>query len=187
MKLALLASHNGSALDAIYSAISTGELQNLELSLIISNNSDAKVLQKAAANGIPSKCINAKTDTDPEEELFKTLQEASINIIFLAGYMKKLPAKITQNFKVINSHPALLPKFGGVGMYGRHVHEAVISSGETISGVTIHEVNEDYDEGAIILQKSLTLHADETVESLEKRIKELEKTAIIEGLRQCLN
>ena len=187
MKLALLASHNGSALDAIYSAISTGELQNLELSLIISNNSNAKVLQKAAAYGIPAKCINAKTDTDPDEALLKVLQKESIDIVFLAGYMKKIAAKITQNFKIINSHPALLPKFGGAGMYGRHVHEAVIANNETISGVTIHEVNEHYDEGAIILQKSLTLHADETAESLEKRIKELEKSAIIEGLRRCLN
>ena len=187
MKLALLASHNGSALDAIYSAISTGELQNLELTLIISNNTDAKVLQKATDYGISSKCINAKRYADPDDVLLKTLQEASIEIIFLAGYMKKVPAKITQNFKVINSHPALLPKFGGTGMYGRYVHEAVIANNETISGVSIHEVNENYDEGAIILQKSLVLHADETVESLEKRIKELEKSAIIEGLRQCLN
>ena len=187
MKLALLASHNGSALDSIYSAITNEQLKNLELSLIISNNSNAKVLQKAAAYGIPSKCVNAKTATDPNETLFKTLQEASIDIIFLAGYMKKLPAIITQNFKVINSHPALLPKFGGTGMYGRYVHEAVIANKETISGVSIHEVNENYDEGAIILQKSLTLHTDETVESLEKRIKELEKSAIIEGLIKCLS
>jgi len=187
MKLALLASHNGSALDAIYNAISAGELQNLELSLIISNNSDAKVLQKAAAYGIPLKYINAKTDANPDEALFEALQKESIDIIFLAGYMKKIAAKITQNFKIINSHPALLPKFGGTGMYGRHVHEAVIANNETLSGVTIHEVNENYDEGAIILQKSLTLHADETVESLEKRIKELEKKAIIEGLLKCLN
>ena len=187
MKLALLASHNGSALDAIYSAISTDELQNLELSLIVSNNSSAKVLQKAAAYEIPAKCINAKTDANPDEALFETLQNESIDIIFLAGYMKKIAAKITQNFTIINSHPALLPKFGGVGMYGRHVHEAVIANGETISGVTIHEVNENYDEGTIILQKSLTLHADETAESLENRIKELEKKAIIEGLMKCLS
>ena len=179
MKLALLASHNGSALDAIHSAIVNKELDTVELALVISNNTNAKVLQKAEAYNIESKLI--------DEELFITLQQKNIDIIFLAGYMKKISPKITQNFKIINSHPALLPKFGGSGMYGRYVHEAVITSGETLSGVTIHEVNENYDEGEIILQKALSLHENETVESLEQRIKSLEKIAIIEGLSKCLS
>jgi phosphoribosylglycinamide formyltransferase-1 len=187
MNLALLASHNGSALDTIYAAIANGKIRNIKLTLIISNNTDAKVLQKADAYGIPSKLINTKTYTDADEKLFTTLQKENIDIIFLAGYMKKISPKITQNFKIINSHPALLPKFGGAGMYGRYVHEAVIASGERHSGVTIHEVNDNYDEGRIILQSSLTLQADETAQSLERRIKELEKTAIIQGLVKCLN
>ena len=187
MKLALLASHNGSALDAIYSAIANKGLDTVELALVISNNTNAKVLQKAEAYNIKSKLINANTHMNADEELFTTLQQENIDIIFLAGYMKKISPKITKNFKIINSHPALLPKFGGSGMYGRYVHEAVIASGETLSGVTIHEVNENYDEGEIILQKALSLHENETVESLEQRIKSLEKIAIIEGLSKCLS
>jgi phosphoribosylglycinamide formyltransferase-1 len=101
--------------------------------------------------------------------------------------MKKVPLKVTNNFKIINSHPALLPNYGGAGMYGRYVHEAVIKNQEKMSGVTIHEVNENYDEGEIILQKSLTLCENETVESLEKKIKALEKSTIVEGLQKCLN
>ncbi|WP_226960559.1 phosphoribosylglycinamide formyltransferase [Sulfurimonas paralvinellae] len=186
MNLAILASHNGSTLDTLHSAIANGILQNITLSLVISNNTDAKVLLKAKKYNITAHVINANNTPDPDKVLYTVLKNAKIDIILLAGYMKKIPPAITQNFKVINSHPALLPKFGGKGMYGRHVHEAVIAANESLSGVTVHEVNENYDEGRIILQKSLKIAKDETAESLEKRIKELEKIAVIEGLQQCL-
>jgi phosphoribosylglycinamide formyltransferase-1 len=130
--------------------------------------------------------INTKNSQDPNKTLFELLQKQKIDFIFLAGYMKKLSPQITQNFKVINSHPALLPKFGGSGMYGRNVHDAVIANKESHSGVTIHEVNENYDEGRVILQKSLQINANETPETLEQRIKELEKQTIIQGLQRCL-
>ena len=186
MNLAILASHNGSALETIYEAIQKNALP-LNLKLIISNNSDAKVLQKAKHYNIKHEVINAKYFKDPDHAIFELLKNENISIIFLAGYMKKLSPLITQNFQIINSHPALLPKFGGSGMYGRFVHEAVIANREKISGVTIHEVNENYDEGKIILQKSLNILPNETAKELEQRIKELEKSAIIEGLQQCLN
>ena len=101
--------------------------------------------------------------------------------------MKKVGANITQNFKVINSHPALLPNYGGAGMYGRFVHEAVIKNGEKMSGVTLHEVDENYDEGKIILQKKLSLVKDETANSLEAKIKELEKIAIVEAFQALIS
>ena len=101
--------------------------------------------------------------------------------------MKKLPVKITQEFKVFNSHPALLPNYGGEGMYGRFVHEAIIQNKEPKSGVTFHEVNEIYDNGKIILQKEISLHHDESVESLEEKIKALEALTIVEGFGLCLN
>ncbi|WP_343029873.1 MULTISPECIES: phosphoribosylglycinamide formyltransferase [Sulfurimonas] len=186
MNLAVFASHNGSALDVIYTAIEKGELQ-FNLKLVISNNSDAKVLKKAKNYNIKHTVINAKLFESPDLVIFELLKRENIACVFLAGYMKKLSLLITRNFKVINSHPALLPKFGGNGMYGRFVHEAVIKNKEKVSGVTIHEVNENYDEGKIILQKSLEIHPNETVEKLEERIKELEKSTILEGLQQCLN
>jgi len=184
MNLAIFASHNGSSLDSIYAAIKNNELK-LNLKLVISNNSNANVLQKAQHYNIKHKVINDKLFENPDEEIIQTLKEEKIACIFLAGYMKKLSPLITQNFKVINSHPALLPKFGGKGMYGRFVHEAVIQNKEKISGVTLHEVNENYDEGKIILQRSLLIDEDETAQSLEARIKELEKKIIIEGLKKC--
>ena len=185
MNLAILASYNGTSLDTIYNAIQKKELP-LNLKLVISNNTDAKVLQKANKYNLTNALVNATLFEHPDEEIFRLLKRESIEIIFLAGYMKKLSPIITKNFKVINSHPSLLPKFGGKGMYGRHVHEAVIKDNETQSGVTIHEVNEHYDEGKIILQKSLQIYPNESAESLEKRIKELEQETIIEALQKFL-
>ena len=183
--IAVLASHNGSGLDAIVQALKE-EILPLNIALVISNNTEAKVLQKAKDYNLTCKLVNAKTDNNPDDTLYKLLKEYNCEYIFLSGYMKKLPSLLTCNFKIINSHPSLLPKYGGAGMYGRFVHEAVIKNREKISGVTIHEVNEHYDEGKIILQKSLEILPDDDVDKLETKIKELEKSAIIEGLALCL-
>jgi len=184
-KLAILASHNGSALDVIYEAISSKKL-DFEISVIISNNTNAVVLQKAKRLGLSAHLVNAQTASNPDEKIFDLLNETQSDYVFLAGYMKKISSQITNSFSVINSHPALLPQYGGKGMYGHHVHEAVIANKESQSGVTIHEVNEHYDEGKIILQKSLSLSHDETAPTLEKKIKALEKIAIVEALKLCL-
>lgn len=183
--VAILASHNGSGFDALYSAQLANTL-NIDINLVISNNTNAVVLQNASKRNIKNFLINAKTHQDPDEAIYSMLKTYNCEFIFLSGYMKKLSPKITQEFKVINSHPALLPKYGGCGMYGRRVHEAIMSNHERISGVTIHEVNEEYDKGKIILQKELLLAHDETVESLEEKIKQLEGIAIVEGFAKCL-
>lgn len=184
-KLAILASYNGSALDAIYEAITSKKL-NFEISVIISNNTNAVVLQKAEKLGLAAHLVNTTTSESPDEAIFNLLNQTQSDYVFLAGYMKKISTQITNNFSVINSHPALLPKYGGKGMYGHHVHEAVIANKESQSGVTIHNVNENYDEGKIILQKSLSLSHDETALTLETKIKALEKIAIVEALQLCL-
>lgn len=184
-KLAILASYNGSALDAILEAINNKKL-DLKISVVISNNTNAVVLQKAKKLGLSVHLVNAQTTSNPNEKIFNLLNETQSDYVFLAGYMKKLSSRITNNFSVINSHPALLPKHGGKGMYGHHVHEAVIASKESYSGVTLHEVNERYDEGKIILQKTLALSDDETALTLEQKIKALEKIAIVEALQLCL-
>lgn len=185
-KIAILASHNGSGLSAIAEAIAA-KILPLEIALIISNNTQAGALQKAVALGIPHFVVNANTAPNPDETIAALLNEHKCKMVFLSGYMKKLSPILTQNFRIINSHPALLPKFGGAGMYGRFVHEAVIAAKEQESGVTIHEVNENYDEGKIILQKRLFLATDETPQSLEEKIKLLEKESIVEALALCLN
>jgi len=185
ISLAILASHNGSGFDAIYEAIEA-KLLDIKIELVISNNPNAKVIEKANARSISSYIINTSTDENPNEKIHNLIKAHQCDYIFLSGYMKKLSPLLTNNFKIINSHPALLPKFGGPGMYGRFVHEAVLSTNESVSGVTIHEVNEFYDEGKIILQKELQINKNETIESLENRIKDLETTAIVEALKLCL-
>ena len=183
--IAILSSHNGSGLDAIMQACNS-DLLPLNVCLVISNNTNAKVLEKAKKYGIASHLVNAKTDADPDKAIYTLLTEYQCEHIFLSGYMKKLSPLLTCNFKIINSHPSLLPKYGGSGMYGRFVHEAVIKNNEKTSGVTIHEVNENYDKGKIILQKSLEISPQDNVDTLEEKIKKLEKKAIVEGLALCL-
>lgn len=181
-RLAILASHNGSGFDALYKAAQNGEL-DIEIVLLISNNTSSPALVKAAERSIDNFIVNTKTNTDPNKKIEELLEEYACEYVFLSGYMKKLPPRLTQRFRIINSHPALLPKYGGEGMYGRFVHEAVIQNGEKMSGVSIHLIDENYDEGKMILQKELLLSEDESAESLENKIKELEALAIVEAFK----
>jgi len=181
-KLGILASHNGSGFNAIYKAILEKEL-NFQITLVISNNTNAVVLQNAKKYSLHNFLVNSKTDENPDEKIYSLLREHECEYIFLSGYMKKLSSKIIDEFKVINSHPSLLPKYGGLGMYGKLVHEAVIKNAETESGVSIHEVTKEYDDGKILLQKRLTISKEESVDTLESKIKELEGSAIVEVLK----
>lgn len=181
--IGILASHNGSGFDALY--IKSAEL-NIQIPVIISNNPDAKVLQKAKENNIDNFIINAKTSKNPDKEIEEILKKYNCEYVFLSGYMKKISPFLTQNFSILNSHPSLLPKYGGSGMYGRFVHEAVIKNNENKSGVTIHFVNENYDEGEVLLQKELAVKKDDTPESLENKVKALEKEAIVEAFKKLL-
>lgn len=182
-KVAILSSHNGSGFEALYNS---REILNIHIPLVISNNSNANVLQSAKDYNIDTFVINANNSANPDKQIEKLLLQYECNYIFLSGYMKKLSANLTQKFNFINSHPALLPKYGGKGMYGRHIHEAVIKNNEKYSGVTIHEVNENFDEGKIIFQEKIALDENENADSLEQKIKELEALAIVEGFKICL-
>ena len=181
-KLGILASHNGSGFSAIYKATLEREL-DFQITLVISNNTNAVALQNAKKYNLNNSLVNSKTDEHPDEKIYSLLKEYKCEYIFLSGYMKKLSSKIINEFKVLNSHPSLLPKYGGSGMYGKFVHEAVIKNAERESGVTIHEVSENYDEGKILLQKKLTLSQGESVDSLELKVKQLERSAIVEVLK----
>jgi len=184
--IAIFASHNGSGFSAIQNAIIKKQLK-LNIALVISNNSKASVLDKAKNHNIQTYIVNSKTVQSPDEKMFALLKEYQCDYIFLSGYMKRLSTHLTDNFTIINSHPSLLPKYGGSGMYGRFVHEAVIDNRETLSGVTIHQVNGEYDSGKILLQKELMVSKDETVESLECKIKELEALVIVEALENFIS
>ena len=184
--IAIFASHNGSGFDTILEAINKKKLP-INIALVISNNTNSPVLQKAKDTNISNYIVNQKNTNDVNARLTELLKLHECEYIFLSGYMKKLDPLITENFKVLNTHPSLLPQYGGEGMYGHYVHEAVIQNKEKKSGVTIHEVDAEYDSGAIILQKELILSADETSKSLEVKIKKLEKEAIVEGLSKYLS
>ncbi len=146
-----------------------------KVTLVLSNRKNAKVLERAEKLNISSKNFT-KTEFTNSENILNILKAESPDLIVLAGFLLKFPEFILKEFpnKLINIHPALLPKFGGKGMYGIHVHESVVLNKENETGITIHYVNENYDEGAIIFQKSFQLVEDETAESVASKIHVLE-------------
>ncbi|MFW2612152.1 phosphoribosylglycinamide formyltransferase [Aliarcobacter butzleri] len=189
-KIGILASYNGSGFETIQKAIEN-KILDAKVVVVITNNTNAGVLEKAESYDIPYFIINDKRypGQDIDDKITRLLLEFGCDYIFLSGYMKKIESKLLKAYpnKIINTHPAILPSiYGGVGMYGRFVHEAVIKNGEKESGVTIHFVNEVYDEGEKILVKKLKLEVNETVDTLEEKIKNLEKEAIIEAFKKIL-
>lgn len=142
---------------------------------LLANNPDAEVVQKAKQSGIPVKVFNKKEFYETDE-VFNFLKEQNPDLIVLSGFLWLVPEKIIRAFprKIINIHPALLPKFGGKGMFGSNVHQQVLLSGEKESGITIHYVDESYDEGDIIFQKQCPVHVVETPESLAAKVHDLE-------------
>ena len=189
-KIGILASYNGSGFETIQKAIEN-KILDAKVVVVITNNTNAGVLEKAESYDIPYFIINDKRypGQDIDDKITRLLVEFGCDYIFLSGYMKKIESKLLKAYpnKIINTHPAILPSiYGGVGMYGRFVHEAVIKNGEKESGVTIHFVNEVYDEGEKILVKKLKLEENETVDTLEEKIKNLEKEAIVEAFKKIL-
>ncbi len=148
---------------------------DIHISLIISNKADAYVLKRASKEHVPFKVMTGN-DWLENGEAAQVLQDYDIDFIVLAGYLRLLPSWLIQQYpgKIVNIHPALLPNYGGKGMYGDKVHKAVIASGDKQSGITIHYVNEEYDKGAIIFQAQCQMLPSETPESLAARIHELE-------------
>lgn len=142
---------------------------------VLTNKKDAKVLARAEALHVKASSFS-KTDLYSEEGVLKTVKEAQPDLIVLAGFLLKFPEIILREFpnKVINIHPALLPKYGGKGMYGHHVHQAIVANNEPETGITIHYVNEKYDEGAIILQKKIKISSSDTAEAIAKKVHQLE-------------
>jgi phosphoribosylglycinamide formyltransferase-1 len=147
----------------------------VKVALIASNKPTANVLNRAAKAGIPTLLIS-REDFFESDRTAQALQAKHIDFIVLAGFLWMIPPHLIRAFpnKMINIHPALLPKYGGKGMYGMHVHNAVVAAGETESGISIHYVNERYDEGEIIAQHRCNITKDDTAETLAAKIHELE-------------
>jgi phosphoribosylglycinamide formyltransferase-1 len=146
-----------------------------EVKVVLSNRPDAMVLERARSLGIEA-ILFSRDQFYERDEIVKILQERGIEFIVLAGFLWLVPSNILEAYdgRIVNIHPALLPKYGGKGMYGRHVHEAVIANGDKESGITIHHVNPRYDEGNIIYQAKCPVEPGDTPESLAERVHTLE-------------
>jgi phosphoribosylglycinamide formyltransferase-1 len=188
LRLGFLASHGGSNLRAILDAIDAGWIPAAPC-VVICNNSEAPALARAAARGIPALHLSNKTHPDPaalDAAILEALQGNRVNLVVLAGYMKKLGPRVLSAYarRVLNIHPALLPKFGGQGMYGLRVHQAVLAAGERESGPTVHLVTSGYDEGPILAQAHVPVLPGDTAESLQARVLEQEHRLYPDVLRR---
>ena len=172
-RLSIFVSGNGTNLQRIAEYFSGNP--NVEIANVVCNNPKAYSIERAKNLGIPLRMITKQEFNS--ETFIKELQSLDIDLIVLAGFLWKLPENLVKAFpkKIVNFHPALLPKYGGKGFYGKHVHEAVVAAKEAQSGITIHYVNEIYDSGEIILQARVSLDEKETPDSLAAKIHQLEQ------------
>lgn len=183
--LVVLASGSGSNAENIIRFFKLSK--NVKVSYLLSNRPDAYALQRAKALGVSTMVFN-RDDFYNNGKVANFLREEQPDLIVLAGFLWLVPQEIIKNFpnRIINIHPALLPKYGGKGMYGDKVHRAIIENGERESGITIHFVNEKYDEGSTIFQARCTLSADETSSSLAEKIHNLEHEHFPRVIQQVL-
>ncbi len=190
-RLGFLASHRGSNMQSIIDACRQGRLAATP-AVVISNNGDSGALERAEIEGIPAYHISSQTFPDSEEHdraIRDTLLRHEVDLVVLAGYMKRLGAATLTAFtgRIINIHPSLLPRYGGRGMYGERVHEAVLAAGDTETGVTVHLVEGDYDSGRILAQKKVPVKAGDTVETLADRVLAIEHETYVETINRILS
>ncbi|MBP3888054.1 MAG: phosphoribosylglycinamide formyltransferase [Cellulosilyticum sp.] len=185
LRMAVLVSGGGTNLQSVIDAVEAGALSS-QIVCVISNKETAYGLERARKHNIPAYFINPKEEGF-DEKLLARLKEDQIDLVVLAGYIKILSSDLIQTYKhrIINIHPSLLPKFGGKGFYGIHVHEAVLAAGEKESGATVHYVDEGVDTGEIILQRKVVVETDDTPESLQARILEqIEHKILVEAIKK---
>lgn len=183
LNLVVFASGNGSTLQAIIDAINNNEL-SATINLVVSNNKDAFALERAKNNNIDTYIISNKEFQSQDEELYEVLSNYKIDLIVLAGYLKMIGPKLLNKYTIINTHPSLLPKYGGKGMYGMKVHKAVVEAGEKISGVTLHYVNSEYDKGSIIAQTKVDVLPTDTAEDVSAKVQAVEKIQLVNELKK---
>jgi len=185
--IGIFASHGGSNLQAIIDAEKSCKL-NAKVAVVISNNRSAFALERAGRNGIPSVVINGKDPCVVDARTLDVLREYHVDIVMLVGYLKKIGPGVLSAFEgnIYNIHPSLLPKYGGKGMHGLNVHHAVLDAGERETGVTIHRVSAEYDEGAIIAQRKVPVVQGDSPESLSARVLKTEHVMLVEVLQELV-
>ena len=189
MRIAVFVSGGGTNLQAIIDKIKDGYLSDIDIGLVLSSSPDAYALTRAQDNNIPAVVMRSRDYPSVEEwdsDVLKAVEEAGCELIVLAGYLSLLGPKTVKKFsnRIINIHPALIPAFCGEGMYGIRPHVAALERGVKVSGATVHFVNEEYDSGPIILQKTVDVLPDDTPEVLQQRImKECEQVILPKAIR----
>ncbi len=181
-KFIVFASGSGTTLQAIIDAIRDGTIE-AQINLVVSDHQDAYALERAKKAGIETYVIKAKKTNEIDEELSKVLDGYDVDLIVLAGYLRMIGQKLLERYTIINTHPSLLPKFGGKGMHGMNVHNAVVEAGEKESGVTVHFVNAEYDKGDIIWQTKVPVYPEDTAEDVSTRVQAAEKPQLVSVLR----
>ena len=174
INVALFASGSGTNAENLINYFSTSK--EVKIKLVVTNNAEAGVVKRAEFHKKNVQIISKQALTNYTDQIIDFLQTEKVDLLVLAGFLLKIPEKLIHAFpnRIINIHPALLPKHGGKGMYGHHVHKAVIDAGENESGITAHYVNEEYDKGAVILQAKCKVDENDTIETLAAKIHELE-------------
>ena len=177
LKMAVLVSGGGTNLQAIMDKIDDGNITNAEISVVISNNSNAYALERAKKHGIEARCISPKNFENRaafNEALLAAIQSYEVDLVVLAGCLVVIPEIMVKAYpnRIINIHPALIPAFCGTGYYGLKVHEAVLERGAKVTGATVHFVDEGTDTGPIILQKAVEVQEGDTPEVLQRRVME---------------
>lgn len=175
MKIAVLVSGGGTNLQAIIDKIASGEIENTEIALVLSNNKKAYALERARAAGIAAVGMSVKQYPDREafyDAVIDTIDSYHVDLIVLAGCLMYIPPKLIQKYRnrIINIHPSLIPSFCGKGYYGLTVHEKVLERGVRVTGATVHFVDEELDNGPILLQKPVMIEQDDTPETLQLRV-----------------
>lgn len=188
LKIGFLASHTGSSMRAIVGAIGAGRLDAQAL-LLVSNNSDSAALAWAREQGLPARHISGRTEGSPEAAdlaIAGAMTGAGVELLVLSGYLRPVGPVTLARFRgrILNIHPALLPKYGGQGMYGRFVHEAVLANGEAETGATIHVVDGEYDHGPVVAQRRVPVLPGDTPETLAARVMAVEPDLFVETLRE---
>ncbi|MGK8503299.1 phosphoribosylglycinamide formyltransferase [Nocardia asiatica] len=185
LRVAVIASHNGSNLRALHRASLLADAP-FRIVLVVSNNSDSGALRYARETRIPAVHVSGRTHDDPDEAMRAALVEHQADLVVTAGYLKKIGPRTRSEFatRIINVHPALLPRHGGPGMYGIHVHQAVLDAGDHVSGVSVHHVSGEYDAGEVIARLEVPVRAGDTAETLAARVLEAEHTLLPDVVRR---
>ncbi|MCA6070161.1 MAG: phosphoribosylglycinamide formyltransferase [Endomicrobium sp.] len=192
MRLAVLVSGGGSNMQSIIDSTKTGILKGLaQVVLVISNNPNAYALKRAKNENIKSVCVERKNFNDEKSfnnVMLEELKNADVGIVCLAGYMRMVGHEIIKTYhgRLLNIHPALLPKFGGKGMYGHRVHEAVVKAKESKSGATVHFVEEEYDTGEVIVQQEVEVLKADTSQDVAKKVLAVEHLVYPKAIKKVI-